>query len=271
MREAMARQQNGIRIIAADLAHLRTEIQQYLAPPSNSFWDRLYARILPTKQEFNPFTFLYRYEKPLTLYFDENTFIEEIALDVKNVVSDNANLKAVFAFTPTQREAIFAKRPEFAYRVGMAQQIVLSGLSLEEKKTFVAAHARMPLAPPVLEYVLRKTFFPQQIIDTLVGFELQAQAKGAAMVDETCIADYAEPTSLFAPSVLTERAKRMLALIREHPEGIRQVDIAAKLGYHVQTIYGAKRELAKQNLIAQKGQRLFVVVQKPSEGEGLGA
>ncbi len=251
----------GIRIVDGSTLSLINAIEKDLAKPG--FIQNLMSRV--TNKRLDPIAFLEKYDKPLVLYFDENRLIEQTILQIKNVVTDNDNLQAVFALTPEQKIQMFTAYPEMANRFNAAAHIILEGLTVPERMQFVDAYASMPFTEGAKNYVAEKKN-PQQMIDRIEQLEVDAKINKLSTVDESLISGYKEPVTIRTTATtevsqtadLSPMARNILDVVNQSATsgGITSKEIAEKLGKSPESIHVRMVELRKKKLVTSIGRKV---------------
>ena len=272
IRESMGKH-DSVRIIVGDRTHFTEAVEEKL---ENNAIKRIYRKILGVP--INPSSFLEKFGRPLVLYFDENRAVEEIALDLKNVVTDNPNLQAVFALTPEQKVRLFTQYPEFANRFNATAHIVLRGLNGEDALKFVEANATMPFDQQAKEFVLEKSF-PQELLDEIRSLELIARENNLDKVTGDLVIDYKSTTQIMRAPESQPVAERpderplvpqMLDLITQSATkgGVEPIEIARLLNRDPNTIRVRLAELKKRKLITKIGKKILPFHALNQEGLG---
>lgn len=251
----------GVRIVDGSTHSLILSIEKEISKPS--FFDDVYRRVL--NKRMDPFAFLEKYDKPLVLYFDENRLMEQTVLQIKNLVTDNPNLQAVYALTPDQKIQLFTNYPEVAKRFNSAAHIVLDGLNQEERLQFIDEYASMPFTEGAKLFVAEKKY-PQELIDRIEQLEVDAKMRKMERIDETLIPTVRDPIAIIARSEYTSReetglspmARNILDVVNQSATsgGIAPKDIAEKLGKSPDSIHVRLVELRKKRLVAKVGNKV---------------
>lgn len=263
LREAMEKHP-GIRIVEGSTLALTNVIDEELV--KSGVLNDLYRRFLNKKTD--PFAFLEKYDKPIVLYFDENRLVAQTILQIKNLVTDNPNLKAVFALTPEQKLHLFTEYPEVARRFNPAGHIMLDGLKPEERLQFFEEYSTMPFSEEAKMYVVEKKY-PQEIIDRIEQLEVSAKVNKMDRVESTLIQEnaYTEPVRVLSKSLtettddhLQPMERQILNIVKEHAlsGGITPKEIAEKLGKESGTIRVRLVELRKKKLITSVGHKIIL-------------
>lgn len=266
IRESMEKNP-GLRVIVGDRQHLIDAIEDKY---SNGLPQVLYRRVTGTRT--NPISFLEKFRGKLILYFDENRGVEETALDIKNAVTDNPNLQAVYALTPEQKVKLFTAYPEFANRFNATAHLSLTGLSREDAIAFLKANATLPFDEQAIEFVVEKKY-PQELLDEIKSLEVLAKENNAGKVTGELLKEYKPTVQILATrpafrttsqeyassqEYLPPLGRDVLAIVNQRAPtgGVEPIEIARELGKDSGSIRVSLVKLKKANLITKIGKKI---------------